>query len=100
MPSPLLTHRTKFATALALTVPLLALSACADPAMVAEFQQDQQAYANIRDRLYDDQQAGNATAAAADEHQYKIAVLKLREDYGIVHGPNDHEPQGKVGHQK
>jgi hypothetical protein len=81
-------------------MPLLALTACADPAMVAELQQDEQSYATIRDRLYDDQQAGNAAAAAEDERTYKIAVTKLREDRGIVNGPNAHEHQEKQGRNK
>jgi len=98
--SSLPTHRTKVLTILTLAMPLVALTACADPAMVAELQQDEQAYANIRDRLYDDQQAGNATAAAQDEHTYKIVVTKLREDRGIVNGPNAHEKQEKQGHVK
>ena len=94
------THRTKVLTILSLAMPLVALTACADPAMVAEMQQDEQAYVNIRDRLYNDQQAGNAAAAAQDEHAYKIAVTNLREDRGIVNGPNAHEKQEKVGHPK
>ncbi len=99
MPLPLPRHPTKLAAALAVAVPLLALASCADPAMVAELQQDQQNYVNIRDRLYADQQAGNATAAAEDAHSYKVVVTKLREDRGIVNGPNAHEKQEKVGHQ-
>ena len=97
MPSPLPIHRMKL---VALTVPFLTLSACADPAMVAELQQDEQNYAVIRDRLYDEQQTGNTAAALADERNYKLAVIKLREDRGIVNGPNAHDHQEKQGRNK
>jgi hypothetical protein len=94
------THRVSVLAVLTLAMPLVALTACADPAMVAELQQDEQTYVNVRDRLYDEQQAGNVSAAATDAHSYKLAILKLREDRGIENGPNDREHQEKEGHVK
>jgi hypothetical protein len=82
-----------------IAMPLLALTACSE-AMVAELQQDESAYNSSIARLAADQADGNAAAAAADEHQVKLASTKLRYDRGIISGPNEHEHQEKVGHPK
>jgi hypothetical protein len=83
-----------------LATPLLTLTACASDAVEAERQQDEQAYAAARDRLYADKIAGNTGAIAADAHFYKLAVTKLREDRGICVGPNCHDHEAKQGHTK
>jgi hypothetical protein len=91
-------YSTNFLIALIAT-PLLALTACSN-AVDAELQQDEQTYHNSIAQLSADQDAGNATAAAADQHQVKLASTKLRLDRGIVTGPNEHEHQEKQGHSK
>jgi len=91
--------RNVFLVALVAT-PLPALTACSDPSLTAELRQDELAYNNSVAQLAMDQEAGNATAAMADEHQVKLAVTKLRNDRGIVSGPNEHEHQEKQGHSK
>ena len=83
-----------------LATPLLTLTACASNAMMGEMQQDEQAYALSRDRLYADETAGNTAAIATDAHVYKLAVIKLREDRGICVGPNCHDHEAKQGHIK
>ncbi len=85
--------------AFVVTLPLVVLTACSN-AVVAELQQDEQAYHASIAQLSRDEDAGNATATAADKHQLKLAVVKLRQDRGIIAGPNEREHQEKVGHQK
>ena len=91
---------TGFIVVLVLTTPLLALTSCASPDVVAELQQDEQAYDASRDRLYADESAGNTAAIATDAHLYKVAVTKLREDRGLCVGPNCHDHEAKQGHPK
>jgi hypothetical protein len=91
--------RTGFLIVLIAAVPLLALAACSD-ALLAELQQDEQAYHNSIAQLSEDEDAGNATAAAADKHHVKLASTKLRYDRGIVSGPNEREHQEKEGHPR
>ena len=92
-------HRANFLAVLIATTPLLAVTACSD-AVDAELQQDEQAYHNSIAQLSEDQEAGNTTAAAGDEHKVKLASTKLRYDRGIISGPNEHEHQEKTGHPK
>ena len=100
MHSSLRQHRASGLILLALTTPLLALTACTSPGVVAELQQDQQAYEVSRDRLFADETAGNTAAVATDAHLYKLAVTQLREDRGICVGPNCHDHEAKQGHSK
>lgn len=79
--------------------PLVVLTACSD-AVVAELQRDELAYHHSVAQLTEDQDAGNATAATTDEHQVKLASTKLREDRGIISGPNEREHQEKEGHPR
>ena len=95
----LLPDRSNTVLALVVAVPLLTLAACSD-AVVAELQQDEQAYHASIAQLSEDEDAGNSTAEAADKHQVKLAVTKLRLDRGIVTGPNEREHQEKQGHSK
>lgn len=67
-------------------------------AMTDELRQDEQAYNAIRAQLSADELAG--TAQVADQHRYRLAILKLRQDRGIIAGPNEHEHQEKQGRSK
>jgi hypothetical protein len=73
------------------------LTACSD-AVDAELQRDELAYHNSVAQLTEDQDAGNATAT--DEHEVKLASTQLRQDRGVISGPNEHEHQEKEGHPK
>ena len=77
----------------------LAMPARAD-AVADELQRDEQAYDAIRQQLAADELAGNGAAEVADQHRYRLAILKLRQDRGIIAGPNEHEHQEKVGRQR
>ena len=93
-----LTYRT------GILIALLAASAFAAPAhadaMSDELLQDEQAYKAMRAQISADEAAGNTGAEQADQHRYRLAILKLRQDRGIIAGPNEHEKQEKQGHAK
>ena len=84
---------------LALTTPFF-LAACASPALVAQLQQDEQAYNASSNRLFAAEASGDAVAIQTASHEYKLAVTRLREDRGLCVGPNCGEKQGKEGRTK